>query len=219
MARLKAKWILVVAAAIAICFFVSLLFPSGNERTSPSGCVRRQFSGADDYIAKMKTQGLTCKVVETAVGAEGIPEGCDANGIARTLLISCFTDSGFQEGRAAYETSGAGVVEFTAPGVETGKMRIPVSEHCRYLVFNDPGEYAGKQEMAGFQCMLTNESNDIYGITPVCREFMYGEAQRDAGLELSKTIYFNCTLSGNMTNMFSVYQTANGSFVFFGELK
>jgi len=195
----------------------------GSEQVSPSGCVRHRYASVDDYMAKMRAQGLECRIVEQSEGAEGVPDGCDANGIERTLLVMCnaaANGTGAADGgRAAYAVGNGNVVEFTAPDGNPGGIHIAVSEHCHYLVFPDPEGYAGRQEKAGFECARVNESADIYGITPVCKEFMSGEAQRDAGLELTRTIYFNCTLPDGKANIFPVYQTANGSYAFFGELK
>jgi hypothetical protein len=207
------------AAVLALAVFLSFVLYSNYPAVyDGSGCLRKQYGGMESYLQSLRLKGLECKVIEQMDGAEGIPDGCEASGLTKTFLLACDSSNG-TDARTAYETGGGGVAEFVSEEGETKPMHIAVSEHCHHVVFDEPFWYAEKQEMAGFSCEKLNESGTIYDMTLVCKEFMYREAQSDAGMELVKTIYFDCAFGDGKRNTFPVYETAVGRYVFFGELK
>lgn len=214
---MRRKVAFLTAVAVMVIILV-LFFPQLPLTFHQTDCPRKGYLNLESYLSRLKARGLDCRVIETIEHVEGVPEGCDPSGLARTYLLVCEVAGG-TDARTAYGTSGGGVAEFLDEEGETKAIHIPVSEHCHHLVFDEPFWYAEKQEMAGFDCTQLNESETIYDMTLVCKEFMYKEAQRDAGTDLVKTIYFTCVFDDGKTNTFPVYETADGRYVFFGELK
>ncbi|MFH1294838.1 MAG: hypothetical protein ABIH90_02755 [Candidatus Aenigmatarchaeota archaeon] len=210
----------ILIAVVIVAAVLLLLLYSGDFLQT--GCPRRTYRDPSSYMEWLRSQGFECSVIESTKTIGGVPEGCDDSNVVRTLFISC--KGNVTTYRTAYETEDGGVMEFTqAESAESvnnaNKNAAEVSEDCYYLVFDEPFGYADKQEMAGFSCDEVNTTTNVYDITLICREFMQTEAQRDAGLELTKTTYFNCSFDDGKNNLFPVYETADGRYVFFGELK
>lgn len=224
------KMTIALLAAAAALIVYALFFMEGAPPIAFNSCPEHTFGDTNAYIAWLRSQGLECEVVRYAEEVGGIPNDCDWSRFHKSIFIICHDGKNFSY-RTAYETLDGDIIEFppeegggSAPGENGGgggseENHIQVSSHCFYMLFDDPFWYAQKQQNVGFNCTLANESSEIYGMTLVCREYLMEEAQKDAGMELVGTMYFECYYPDGKSNVFPVFETADGRYVFFGELK